>query len=194
MNKVNSICWNGPYPLYPVGDQRPLAFNVEEAQSPGVYLWVVKQPDGRYLTLYVGMTARTIAHRLEQHVRDFLAGKYWIYNAATIIQGKREYIPYGKNNEFTAFLKNYQYLSNKVVEQLKAIEIFFAPIDSDTTFIKRVESSLIELYWDKHLPPEDRFLDNSRRSICINEEDSILISVSGDGVSQIQGMPSELKV
>lgn len=191
MNTVDSIEWKGPYAMYP-GEEFPLVFDADEAQVPGVYLWVVRQTDG-YLPLYVGMSTRNIAWRQGEHVEGFLAGKYWIYNAELLKNGKRDYVrDYDPKMGISAFLNDYENLSSQVIEQLRIIQVFIAPIQSDKRFLERVESSLIELYWESEVPAEERFLDNARLSVSIPKADRIAVSVAGDAL--IRGMPSELDV
>lgn len=190
MNTVNSIDWKGPYVLFPDGEW-PVIFDVDEANSPGVYLWTVEQPTG-YQTLYVGMTANSIAFRQEQHVRDFLAGKYWIYEPDSLLKGEREYLGYDPKNGISAFLRDYQHLSQVIAQQLGVLRVFFAPIESEKQFIERVESSLIELFRGTTESGKKPFLENARVSRLTNKDDRISIPVTG--TKNIHNMPHELEV
>lgn len=186
---TKEIRWQGPYPMFP-SSEKPLIFDIEAARVSGIYLWAVRLYDqDKYLPLYVGMSTRSIARRQREHVESFLGGKYWIYDAESLKQGKKRYVmDYDPQKGLSVFLSLYPKLSPHLIAQLQTIQVFVAPIDGDKVYLEQIESRLIKLY--QEYPATSVFLDNSRLSVCLSEDFSPSIPILGG--SSIIGMPSAL--
>lgn len=94
--------WRGPRALWSSDLSRCILLD-SDAVEPGLYLWTVKV-GSEYWVNYVGMSGTSIAQRQRVHIEEFLCGHYWIYDANSLSQGRKEAI-YDPNKGLEVFLR-----------------------------------------------------------------------------------------
>jgi hypothetical protein len=129
----------------------PCIFDAEVAQQPGIYLWTVRAPDGD-LVYYVGETGRSFAVRMNEHLRDQLAGAYRIFEPSGFAQGRKEIVWRGlvgrdRERSLSDFASRLSELAPVLTSFLPLVRFFVAPIEYETTMRRRIESELADHFY-----------------------------------------------
>jgi len=149
-----TLDWQGPFGWF--GSSDNVLFRRGEAKLKGIYLWAIHVDTG-YLTYYVGETGKSYGERLKVHAHEYLSGIYRIYNPVDFQHGKKVPIWQGTWKKGTEdllpdFLERYDELAPKILKMLSLLNIFIAPVDSESRIRKRIESSIARCLYDKPEP------------------------------------------
>ena len=181
-----SLRWHGPF-SFVVGDA-PLIYGAPEANTPGVYLWTVPF-EGRNYINYVGISVWSIAARNDEHMRCYLSGKYTFYKATPFARLDKQ-VAFDASHGLEAFLARYNDNIHELMNSLKCVRIYVAPLARDRLTLELVESGIF-CYVHKAGEPLRSFLDNERPSRKVGEA-SLLLKI--DPEPCFQGLPNELRV
>ncbi len=153
------LVFDGPFELWPISsDKWPLK---EVASGQGIYLFTIEVQD-QYRILYVG-EADDVANRLRQHIRYYLSGRYWLYEAEALKQGKlvKTWKP---TQDSEVALANFPQLQAALMATLPLIRLFVCRTATDKSSRWRIESDLISAL--RHSKAASAFLENSRVSVA----------------------------
>ena len=127
----------GPFNYLPFQKEGASLYNENLTWKPGIYFWAY-QLENSYFINYIGFSSISISERQSSHLSSFLSGNYDIYNINSLLNGKIEkaYSP-GDGNE--KFNKSF----NQLEQQLDDLCFFHAPIETEFTLLKRIETAFI---------------------------------------------------
>lgn len=192
------LLWCGPFtwPGVPHHSRLQNLETFEGAERCGVYLWTVEYSAG--LLIYAaGITRRSFRERFHEHTHAYRTGVYTVFDAASLMQGKREEIwPGFWFRQRTVELKQeYQArkpeISGAAMRLLSAYRILVAHVEPTPRVLERIEAAIMNaLYHAGGVIAEipDRGMALSPRW---NNEAPILVrSVSAQ---LIYGLPSEFE-
>lgn len=142
-----SLVFAGPFAWLSNG-ALPCVFEVPMSKQSGIYLWTVDTTDGD-LVYYVGETGRDFGTRLTEHLKDQLAGMYHIYDPGAFVRGVKEPLwsgMFGKSRERTLseFVRRLPELAPALVEFVRAMRFYLAPLAGDARIRKRIEAALAD--------------------------------------------------
>jgi len=173
----------GPFDYLPFKKEGVSLYNEKLIWKPGIYFWTYKIEDSYWIN-YIGITSVSIGERQSSHLSSFLTGNYDIYNINSLLNGKIEkvYSPCNGNENFN---KNFNHLE----QQLDNLCFFFAPIDTESSILKRIETAFI-----LHLRNTDensKIFDNGSVSrYRRDDEEAISLTISSSKL--INGIPNSL--
>ncbi|MCS6241391.1 hypothetical protein [Shewanella baltica] len=175
----------GPFDYLPFQKDGASLYSEEQAWKPGIYFWVFNL-GGSFLINYIGIASTSIAQRQSSHLSSFLTGQYDIYNTDSLSNGEleRAYSPGDGHGKFSSCLGHLD-------KQLNDLQFFFAPIEVESSILKRIETAFITHVRD--LDEASVILDNGSVSrYRRDDEDAIPVNISTP--IEIKGLPSELLV
>ena len=191
--KYYCLEWKGPYCLWPE-ESNPLPWVIEatDGHTPGLYIWTLETDSGNAVS-YVGITAQDIANRHDEHLRNYLSGKYSIRGAKVaelldIKNGKGDYLP--ERDGLREFLLKHDKLSSILISQLKLYRIYTASVPAGTSKadLERIESVMIESL--RKVP--DGALENFRISRAVPDA-ARDIDVQWTGLPVLRGLTVPFK-
>ena len=150
----------------------------------GVYLFSIPCSDG-YRVFYVGMSL-DIKMRMREHIRQYLCGRYWLYEPEAIRAGILK--PIHTPCEPEKFLKDAEAVLPKTLELLKLVRIFVLETPPDGRVLRRVESGLIDLL--RNSQTENFKLENGQLSVWIPELERVKVKILGS--EKVFGLQAEL--
>ena len=193
MNKRNIMLeWEGPLPF--IGIPPKNIFDSDYANEKGLYLWTIEYHNS-FLIYYIGETKRNFQVRMKEHLKEYLAGIYRVYEPKSFKLGKKELIWHGlwmkgTKNKTSEFLNRYLELSPKIYDLLKLLRIFIAPLNEEKRILQRIEGALYKkLYSEAGVIKE--FLDSDIRFRLRNDEEE-RVRVFNKTEFDILGLPGEI--
>jgi hypothetical protein len=143
-NKVQ-VEFQGPFSWLGQDDTKSI-FTVPEGELSGIYLWTVKIDEGE-LVYYVGKTNRNFSRRMREHLKEHLAGFYYVNSPLEFAKGIKNPLwkgMYGRRNSPTPIdlVKIYPTISRPIIEIAKIYRFFIAPLTSERRILERLESAL----------------------------------------------------
>ena len=141
-----AVGFQGPFSVFESDDSRNL-FTAPTADKIGVYLWTINV-NGRRLPWYVGQTRRGFAARMGEHLANYLSGRYSVYRAEDLAQGR--YHVLWRPNKGSAqwphtlpqFLGDFDRLKPDLMAMLRLVEFHCAPLDCEKHVLDRVEGTI----------------------------------------------------
>jgi hypothetical protein len=88
---VDTIAFSGPFSWGRQADV-PSVFDQRSPDAHGLYLWTVPQHDGKQMVYYVGETGRSFGTRMEEHLKEHLAGFYHLYDPDPFRTGTKKVV------------------------------------------------------------------------------------------------------
>jgi hypothetical protein len=173
----------GPFDYLPFPKEGTPLYNEKLTWEPGIYFWAF-QIESSYYVNYIGISSNSIAYRQSEHLSKFLSGGYDIYNLNSLLNGKieRAYSPDAGSEKFN---QNYEQLE----EQLNKLCFFFAPIDTESSILKRIETAFITHV--RNSDDHSKILDNGSVSrYRRDDEDAIVLTINAPTL--IKGIPDSL--
>lgn len=140
------VHFDGPF-QWITPDPARSVLEAPQASSQGIYLWTVQCADG-YLTSYVGETGRAFRIRMQEHLRDQLAGIYSIRDPEAFCSGSKALVwrgLWGKSAEpggLAEYVKRLPELVSALVGFIHAVRFHLAPTSCDARLRRRVEAAL----------------------------------------------------
>ncbi|WP_299792376.1 hypothetical protein [uncultured Shewanella sp.] len=173
----------GPFDYLPFKKEGASLYCEKLTWKPGIYFWAY-QIENSYWVNYIGISSVSIAKRQSNHLSSFLSGGYDIYNINSLFNGvlERAYSP-GDGNE--SFNKNFGYLE----QQLDNLCFFFAPIETETSLLQRIETSFITHI--RSSAENSKILDNGIVS-RYKRDDEEVIPLTINSPAIIKGIPDSL--
>ena len=103
-------------------------FNSTEGKLSGIYLWTVKIEEGE-LVYYVGKTNRNFSQRMQEHLKEHLAGFYHVYSPSEFKRGEKIPIWDGmylrhKTPAPSELIEKYPTISEQIIELVKTYRFF----------------------------------------------------------------------
>ena len=184
LNRIKLI-WEGPFGFWPDGEVP--WFNQQTAlDRAGVYLWAVRQDDG-FLINYVGQSSK-IKTRLTAHLKNFLAGQYFIYHPVEFAAG-RKCVAYNPK-DWKTFILEFPNRAEIVAGHLRLFRLFVASVDSpyDKHLFRQIELKLIETFQLAGNRTKT-FLDNERMGTKNFENIELAHDFSKAGNPVFLGLP-----
>ena len=138
------LCFEGPF-TFTEGDH--CVFRSPLANSPGIYLWTVRQKkDNTHLIHYVGET-KWLGKRHREHLVQILGLNYGIFNPGKAQEGISELRWNGlwrdrTPDASTRATVEYSQLHEVVVQYVNVIEIFFAKLEIETKLRRHIEGCI----------------------------------------------------
>jgi hypothetical protein len=138
--------FDGPF-QWITPDPTRSVFEAPQASSPGIYLWTSRCADG-YLPSYVGETGRDFRTRMQEHLRDQLAGVYTICDPEAFCAGSRSLVwrgLWGRSAEpggLAEYVRRLPHLVPALVGFIHAVHFHIAPTSCDDRLRRRVEAAL----------------------------------------------------
>jgi hypothetical protein len=149
------------------GSNAPSVFEAPMAAQSGIYLWTVQVSDGE-LIYYVGETGRSFITRMQEHLKEHLAGGYHLYRLLEFSAGKK--VPlwkglYGLDREpsLSEFLKRYLDLVPAIGELSRTYRFFLAPIQEGRRERERIEAAIASTLYSHNDPLIRQFQDTGIR-------------------------------
>lgn len=174
---------SGPFDYMPFQKEGASLYSEELTWKPGIYFWAYNF-ENSYWVNYIGITSISIAHRQSSHLSSFLSGQYDIYNINSLFSGEIEkaYSPGDGHEKFNINL-------NQLEQQLNKLCFFFAPIETESSILKRIETAFIMHLRDSN--ENSKILDNGSVSrYRRDDEQAIPLTISSEVI--IKGIPNEL--
>ncbi len=185
-----TLTFHGPYSFT---ENDRLVFHCKYAKSAGIYLWVKNTNKGNYIS-YVGET-NSLAKRHREHLIGILGLNYGIFDPEKAKQGVLEFIWKGfwrdrEAKELPALFEAYGKISEKVLEHLRIIDIYFAPTTVDTKTRKHIEGSM---GWNlRKAHPEVATLYPADNHVGVGEKIGAKLVITSD--EPICGLDAELDI
>lgn len=163
----------GPLDLWPDDSGH---WEIEKiAAGGGVYLFAV-EINGTYRILYVS-EGMHIAKRIREHLSSYLSGKYTMYDAALLREGRRLKIKgYPCLKTENVLLKVNEHI-DLMVAMLQPVRIFVCCIDCNKHNLRRLESAIIRTLRENSEAKE--FIENDRLSVDIRSDKRNSIRIVG---------------
>jgi len=173
----------GPFDYLPFQKEGASLYNEKLIWEPGIYFWTY-QIKSSYWINYIGISSISIAERQSSHLSAFLSGRYDIYNINSLFNGEIEkvYSPCDGNKNFN---KNFNHLE----QQLDNLCFFFAPIETESSILKRIETAFITHV--RNSDENSKILDNGSVS-RYKRDDEEAISLTISSPKLIKGIPDSL--
>lgn len=138
-----ALHFHGPLTFTP-GPQS--LFHSVHANASCIYLWAFESEDGAYRIHYVGQ-ARSFAYRQRQHLAGILGLEYGTFSAADARRGIQTRTWPGTWRDKTAdgpgrALAQYEKGPAQVLDYIKALRIFVAPVAGDRALLEHIEGSI----------------------------------------------------
>ena len=192
VSEMSQIDFSGPYGIC---NQHPrLLFEEPISKTAGVYLWTARTPDG-FIVEYVGQTGESFAKRTKDHAIQTFGGNYRICDARLMREGKLKVVwpglwRKGTRDKMAEFAQRYLDLAPFIVDYLRTIEVFLAPVNGNRRFRERIEGALARHIWDQP-PPASNLLPTDVR-YRQRREDEVPVSVGLRCGEKIVGVPNSL--
>lgn len=164
------------------------------ADSAGVYLWVMRDGERRFVH-YVGETVRLLT-RHKEHLTQILGLNYGIFRADAVAADDPAPVFHGmwrdrSADPMTPTLKQWRALRDPVMAYIEAIEVFFAPTDTlSAQERKHLEACIARQLRERH-PVEARFYPADNKTI-LRTMRGTRIAVSAE--RPIEGLDGELEL
>lgn len=140
------LYFDGPF-QWITPDPARSVFEAPQASSPGIYLWTARCPDG-YLASYVGETGRDFGTRMQEHLREQLAGVYTIRDPEAFCSGSKVLVWRGllgrsaEPDGLAGYVRRLPDLVPALVGFIHAIHFHLAPTGCDARLRRRMEAAL----------------------------------------------------
>jgi len=141
-NKV--LHFHGPF-SFTKGEKS--LFHSEFVKSEGIYIWTIKDKKNKINYFhYIGETS-SFGKRQREHFVQMTGLNYRIYNPDSASQGIVEIIWNGMwkdrtNDAVGNLIENYNLITNKVINYIKIINVYFAPTSFDREMRKHIEGCI----------------------------------------------------
>lgn len=178
--------WQGPFALWP-GKNAPWFYEHLPTKLQGAYLWAVPVGKGFRIN-YVG-EAYDVRQRQAEHIQNYLAGKYTVHDPVKLVQGEKRtlYQP----GEWGRFVNDFANQSSIILEYLKMLRLFIAPVIGDKHRLRQVESRILETL--RHSgQPHANLIDNIRLSTRDIKDIELVNNVSNAEYAVFDGIPSHI--
>jgi hypothetical protein len=182
--------WHGPYSWFEQGDKSIFAGG--GAEMVGIYVWTVPV-NGRYRVFYVGQTEKGFAERQHEHIRKYFEGAYHLYEPRGFREGRLNMIYEGflyKKpgwKRAISFYQNFMDYLEPLLDHLRVLKLFVAPIDAPRRIHRRVESALMDVVY--RLPGESgQFLERDL-VLQLRKPDEAPIAVTQGPDGLLEGVP-----
>lgn len=173
----------GPYDFLPFQIGGKSLYGEELTVKPGIYFWAF-QIEGEYWINYIGISESSIAKRQSGHLSKFLSAEYDVYNYEALMSGRIEkaYTPSDGREKFKTNL-------NQLEKVLQNLSFYFAPIETETSILKRIETAFICRY--RESGTDSKILDNGNVS-RYRRQDEEPVHLEITFPKGLKGMPSSL--
>jgi hypothetical protein len=171
-------------------------FEAPQASSPGIYLWSALCAD-RYLVSYVGETGRDFRTRMQEHLRDQLAGVCTIRDSAAFCSGSKAIVWRGlldKSAEpggLTEYVRRLPDLVPVLVGFIHAGHFHLAPTSCDGRLRRRVEAALAATFRAQGGRVAAFQDEGVRYEPRLSHEEPVVVSCSA--AAAIHGLPAEFE-
>lgn len=149
-DQVLHIAWDGPHTWPSLRQPSPLSY------LSGVYLWTLENNEG-YVVYGCGLTRRSIRERLGEHRRQYLSGKYALYDLEAARNGIRHelwhglWAGYDSDERKAEFVRRADELRSLAEIQMSVTRIFVANI-SDVRLQHRIEAGVMNALYSAPKP------------------------------------------
>jgi len=140
------LAFRGPYEW--VGPLERTVYGSGWINEPGVYVWTIPI-GGVFAVYYVGETGRSFADRFAEHTRAYLSGEYTVWEPEDFLQKRKVEVWGGlwkpeRRQLFGEYLANYERITTRTTELLKAYRIFIAPYRGSERVRERAAAAIIK--------------------------------------------------
>lgn len=131
----------------------------------GVYVWTVLTRQGE-VALHVGLTTRSFAWRMQEHLKEQLSGMYSILNPVSLRHGKLEFLwkgMYWSDREASLgdFALRLPKLAPDLVRYIRMIRFYIAPVKLSRRLLERAEAAIANGFCS-HVSIYKEFLEGKR--------------------------------
>jgi hypothetical protein len=143
--------FEGPYPA--CSESADILYGCAHSKEPGIYLWAVRMPTGKYRISYIGETSSSFYRRTKEHVIQTLGGNYRICDSTAMRQGVQKVLwdglwRKGSRDKLPEFLRRYAELAPLIKESLTIQVVFVAVLDCEKRLRQRIEGALADALRD----------------------------------------------
>jgi hypothetical protein len=148
---IDSITFVGPF-TWGHQDGTPSIFDEPVSGEHGLYLWTVPQLEAGEFVYYVGETGRSFGTRMEEHLKEHLAGFYHLYDPDLFQKGTKRMVWEGhwdvdRKRSVNEIVENYPTLCETIGRLTGLYRFFVASFDSEPRLRKRIEAAIaLHLY------------------------------------------------
>jgi hypothetical protein len=173
----------------------PSVFDQRSPDAHGLYLWTVPQHDGKQMVYYVGETGRSFGTRMEEHLKEHLAGFYHLYDPDPFRTGTKKVVWEGhwdvdERRSVDEIVGNYPRLCETISRLTVLYRFFLASFDSEKRVRQRIEAAIaLHLYSQAGIV--GTFQDKGIRYFPRTEEEEP-IRVKVDCPPFLLGMPNQI--
>jgi len=169
----------------------PSVLNDPAAQGPGIYLWTNNPPSGR-LVFYVGETGKSFSARMQDHLRQQLAGYYHVYEpgpfaAGTVVEVWPGAFGSQRAKRLSEFVAKLPELAGHLADFVQSMRFYLAPMDVPQRIRQRVEAALADA-----LRQGGRHLQVDGVRYLRRRADEGALSVRVRVPAEVAGVPEEL--
>ncbi len=186
--------WHGPFGWFEEGERS--IFAGRGAAMAGVYAWTVPI-DSTYRVFYIGQTEVGFAARHLQHFQTYFSGAYSIYEPGLFSTGQLDKLHHGfaykqptwKNA--IPFFEQFDQLLTPLIDHLRLMQMFIAPLPLDRRLQRRVETALMQAVYA--IPgPAGQLLEKGLK-LEPRLDDEPPISVTQSPIGLLEGVPVEFE-
>lgn len=184
--------FSGPYTFYP---DKCSIFDCEYSDRGGIYLWtMMSDQKGTYYICYVGETTM-FSKRQKEHLINILGMNYRVIDPNKAKKGIEEIVWKGlwrdkDNTLIRNVFDDYVQYSSRVIEYIRSIAVFFAPIETSNELRKHIEGSIGRNLRNKH--PNYKMLYPDDNHIGIGTPMGKILRISSD--KNILGLDPEIAI
>jgi hypothetical protein len=181
--------WITPDPLRSV-------LEAPQSNSPGIYLWTSHCVDG-YLVSYVGETGRDFRTRMQEHLRDQLAGMYSIRDPEAFCSGCNVIVWRGlwgnlaEPGGLAEYVTRLPELVQALVGFVHAIHFHLASTTCDTRLRRRMEGALAASFLAQGGQVAAFLEEGVRFYPRLSHEEPVAVACSS--AAPILGLPSQFE-
>jgi hypothetical protein len=191
MSLPESLHFHGPFTFVDHG--RGIARS-EFAAAEGVYLWVLRDGDRRFIH-YVGETTAFLK-RHKQHLTQILGANYGIFRADAVAADDPTPVYGGMwrmkaDDPLSTTVAHWRTMRGAVLAYLESLEVFFAPTDLPDQLRKHVEGRVARHLTERH-PGAARFYPPDNWTQTLPAPLGVRLAVTS--TRAIEGLDPEIEI